>query len=113
MTDLGDQSARNGFQKYAAQIADEALDHPIVTEVMFELRDNLNVGPETLEAYGIAKVATYAAQVACAITYGHDPDILRLTPAEANSVILEQAARATYDGVPTHIIDTTKRDDTN
>ena len=88
-----------------ANTANEAVDHPLVEGVMAELRDNLGVSDSGLPAYGIRKVARYAAQVARAQALGFDPESLRMTPTEATSVQLRLAAEATLLGVPVHMIE--------
>lgn len=60
---------------------------------------------EQLKGYGLHKVAMYAAQVARAQALGFDPDLLRATPEEANSALLERAAHLVFEGVPTFVID--------
>lgn len=95
----------NFTREEAVATADLALKHPLVVGVMAELRKNLRVSATGLPAWGIAKVAHYAAQVAFAIAYGVDPDVLRLTPEEARSVLLRLAAEAVANGIPTHLID--------
>lgn len=93
------------FRKDAATAADEALRHPLVVDVMAELRSNLGVSDDGLPAYGIAKVAHYAAQVAYAVALDVDPNVLRMSPSEARSVQLELAADAVLNGVPTKLIE--------
>ena len=88
-----------------ANKANEAVEHPLVEGIMAELRDNLGVTDTGLPAYGIRKVALYAAQVARAQALGFDPELLRLTPDEANSAQLQLAAEATLLGIPVHMID--------
>lgn len=65
------------WQQEFAKHADETLQHPIVAGVMAELLDNLGVSAQGLPAYGLAKVAHYAAQVARAQALGLDPEVLR------------------------------------
>lgn len=97
-------TASDWKQKHADE-ASRVLEHDIVKRVMAELAGNLGVELDGLPAYGIAKVATTAAQVARAQALGFDPDLLRLTPDEANSAMLERAAEAVLQGVPTYLID--------
>jgi hypothetical protein len=91
-------------QQHAAE-SEKALEHPIVASAIVELRDNLGVSENSFPAYGIAKVATYAAQVARAQALGIDPEDLRLTADEARSEMLRLAAEAAFDGVPVDILD--------
>lgn len=91
-----------------ATAADRTIEHPIVERVMAELRANLGAGDKGLPAYGIAKVAHVAAQVARAQALGFDPDLLRMTDGEARSEQLRVAAEATILGVPVHLIDPTE-----
>ncbi len=88
-----------------ADAADATLAHPIVDRCMAELRMNLGVSDDGLPAYGIAKVAAYAAQVARAQALGVDPELLRVTSEEANSLTLELAAEASLAGIPVHMLD--------
>lgn len=93
------------LQEMIARAADIALKHQLVVDVMAELRQNLGVTGDGLPAYGIAKVAHYAAQVAFAQALGLDPDLLRLSPGQAMSEQLRIAAEAVAAGIPTHLID--------
>lgn len=95
----------SAFSDEAATAAAMAIRHPLVVGVMAELRDNLGVSDDGLPAYGIAKVANYAAQVAFAVAYGVEPDVLRLSKEEANSELLRRAAEAVGNGIPTYMID--------
>jgi hypothetical protein len=84
----------------------KALDHPLVAGVMEEYADNMNFDPKVgLPAYGMMKVAMYAAQVARAQALGFDPDMLRMSRDEANSALWDIAAEAVFAGVPTTILD--------
>jgi hypothetical protein len=92
-------------QQHATE-AEKALEHPIVASAIAELRDNLGISENSpLPAYGIVKVATYAAQVARAQALGIDPEALRLTADEVRSEMLRLAAEAAFDGVPVDILD--------
>lgn len=93
------------WKQLHANAADETLRHPLVVGVMAELRGNLGVSDDGLPAYGIAKVAHYAAQVARAQALGFDPELLRMTPDEANSAQMELAAAAVFAGVPVTLVD--------
>ncbi|MFP7833113.1 hypothetical protein [Marisediminicola sp. LYQ134] len=94
------------WKDHHANEAAKALDHPLVEDVINELAENLGVDPEKgLPAYGMRKVALYAAQVARAQTLGIDPEALRMTPDEANSHMLALAAEATFKGIPTYMLD--------
>ena len=85
--------------------ADKALEHQLVRDVMAELRENLGVSDTGLPAYGIAKVAHYAAVVARAQAFGFDPDLLRLSNEEATSEQMRLAAELVLKGVPVHMIE--------
>lgn len=100
------------WKQLHANAADETLKHPLVQDVMAELRGNLGVSDDGLPAYGIAKVAHYAAQVARAQALGFDPDLLRMTPEEADSAQLQIAAAAVLAGVPVTMIPTPTADET-
>ena len=80
--------------------SDAALEHEMVVRVMAELRENLGVPDTGLPAYGIAKVAHYAAAVARAQALGFDPNLLKMTNDEATSEQLRLAAELVFRGVP-------------
>lgn len=90
--------------RHAAE-SEKALNHELVREVMSELRGNLHVPEDGLEAYGIQKVAYYAASVARAQALGFDPNLLRMTPTEATSVQMRLAAELVLKGVPVHLVE--------
>ena len=98
-------SDRGDWKQRHANEAHRAVEHPLVQEVMAEFADNMGFALTGLPAYGLAKVAHYAAQVARAQALHFDPELLRLTPEEANRVQWELAARAVYEGVPTTVIE--------
>jgi len=88
----------------AVEISDATVEHPIVERVMAELRGNLEVGDDGLPAYGIAKVAAYAAQVGAALALGYNPEILRTSSPEARAYLENLAAAAAAAGVPVHVV---------
>lgn len=88
-----------------ANKASASIKHELVEGVIEEFMDNIGVADKGLPAYGIRKVAHYAAMVARADALGFDPNLLRLTPDEATSLQLELAARAVFEGVPTWVLD--------
>lgn len=93
-----------------AEASAAADEHPIVQQVIDNLVENLtnNFGPvagNQLVRASIQKVAHVGAQVARAQCLGFDPDLLRLTPDEANSALMRQAAEMVFRGVPTQIVD--------
>lgn len=96
---------RLAFQKSVSDRADQALAHPIVESVMAELRGNLGVPDDGLPAYGIVKVAHYAASVAIAQTVGVDPDLLRMNADEASAEVLRIAAEMVGHGIPVVTVD--------
>lgn len=98
MSDL-DWKARHAVE------SEKALEHELVREVMAELRGNLNVSDDGLAAYGIQKVAYYAASVARAQALGFNPNLLRMTESEANSVQVQMAAELVFNGVPVHMVE--------
>ena len=87
-----------------ANEADRAVGHELVEGVVAELLDNLGIADGGLPAYGIRKVAHYAAMVARAQALGFDPNLLRLSSKEATSEQLRVAAEAVRLGIPTHLI---------
>jgi hypothetical protein len=88
-----------------ANAASESIKHDLVEGVIEEFMDNVGIPDTGLPAYGIRKVALYAAQVARAHALGFDPNLLRMTPDEATSHQLDLAARAVLAGVPVHMLD--------
>ena len=79
----GEPNGMDEFRALVAQIADGVIEHALVEGVMAELRSNLGVSDEGLPAYGIAKVAHYAAQVAIATAWSVNPDVLKMTARES------------------------------
>jgi hypothetical protein len=90
-------------QQFANE-AEKALDHEAVQHAIQEFADNMGFVLEGLPAYGLNKVAHYAAMVARAQALGIDPDELRYTPEEANGALMEKAAQMVYAGVPTKVV---------
>lgn len=95
----------SGWKQAHARQAARALGHELVRDVMEELRVNLRAPEGGLEVYGIAKVASYAAQVARAQALGFDPDLLRLSDEEADEEILKIARQAAESEVPVWVVD--------
>lgn len=93
------------WKQVHADIATKAIKHKLVEDAIEELMFNLNLEDDGLPAYGIRKVASIAAQVARAEALGIHPDWLRLSTDEANSQLLEIAARAALSGVPVHMLE--------
>ena len=87
-----------------ANEASKAVKHPICQAVIEELIDNLGVSHKGLPAYGIRKVALYAAQVARAQALGFDPDLLRVNAAEANDEQRKFLAAFERGGVPVVVV---------
>jgi hypothetical protein len=88
-----------------ANSASASIKHQLVEGVIEEFMDNIGLPDSGLPAYGIRKVAHYAAMVARAEALGFDPNLLRMTNEEATSHQLELAARAVALGIPTHLIE--------
>lgn len=87
-----------------ALVAGKAIEHPLVQAVMTEYARNMGFDPKTgLPAYGMMKVAMYAAQVARAQALGLDPELLRTTTDEAAEAQLERARSSVAAGIPTII----------
>lgn len=86
-----------------ANAASASIRHELVEEVISEFMANIGVVDTGLPAYGIRKVALYAAQVARADALGFDPNLLRMTAGEVESHQLDLAARAVLAGVPVHM----------
>ncbi len=97
-------TARDWKQVHADK-ADEAVAHALVQGVIQEQLENLGREDSALSRYGLAKIATYAAQVARAQALGFDPELLRLSPDEADAEGLARARLAVELGKPTWLID--------
>ncbi|WP_454295046.1 hypothetical protein [Salana multivorans] len=95
----------DGWKQEHAEAANVAVEHPLVAAAIEEYLGNLGIKDSGLPAYGIRKVAVYAAQVARAQALGIDPERLRLTSEEARSELLHFAAHSVLDGVPTYFIE--------
>lgn len=95
------ESEKNSF----ADAAYAAVDHPTVRQAMEEYAENMRFELSGLPAYGLEKVARYAAMVARCQAVGVDPDEMRLTPAESRSALLHKAADLVYEGIPTMLIE--------
>ena len=93
------------WKQQHANDAELAAEHPMVERVMHEFARNMGFELEGLPRFGMMKVASIVAQVARAQALGFDPELLRLTPQEANSVMMDVAARAVVSGVPVTVID--------
>ena len=106
----GEPNGMDEFRALVAKIADGVIAHALVEGVMAELRGNLGVSDDGLPAYGIAKVAHHAAQVALATAWGVNPDALKMTTGEAASEQWRMAAEAVLNGVPTHVIEGDEED---
>lgn len=65
-----------------ADEASKSIEHELVEDVIEEFMDNIGLKDKGLPAYGIRKVALYAAQVARADALGFDPNLLRSTEDE-------------------------------
>ena len=89
----------------------KAVDHELVEGVIAEFMDNINVPDEGLPAYGIRKVAMYAAQVARAQALGFDPELLRSNRAESTEAQIELARMATESGIPVQWIGIASQDE--
>ncbi|TFD80728.1 hypothetical protein E3T54_03015 [Cryobacterium sp. Sr8] len=87
-----------------ANAASESIEHPMVEGVIEEFMGNVGLADVGLPAYGIRKVALYAAQVARAHALGFDPELLRLTAAECGAEQLALAERAATLGIPVRVI---------
>ena len=90
---------RQDWKQVHANEAEKALVTPLVQDVIEELLDNLGTD-SALVRCGITKVASYAAQVARAQALGFDPELLRLSPDEADAQGLAKARMAVAHGKP-------------
>jgi hypothetical protein len=90
----------SNWKQHHANEAEKALRHPLVQSVMEEFAGNMGFRLEGLPAYGMAKVASAAAQVARAQALGFDPVLLRLSSSEADEEVLRLARIAAERGVP-------------
>lgn len=87
-----------------AKKCDAAVEHNLVENVIEEFMGNIGLADTGLPAYGIRKVAMYAAQVARAQALGFDPELLRMNHTEATEVQMKLAAHATRSGIPVTIV---------
>lgn len=97
--------ASSDWKNEHANQASASIKHELVEGVIEEFMDNIGVADKGLPAYGIRKVAHYAAMVARADALGFDPNLLRMSNEEATSHQLDLAARAVLAGVPVHMLD--------
>lgn len=86
------------------RLADEALAHPLVVRVMDEFAGNMGFKLEGLPAYGLAKVAHYAAMVGTALALRIDPNALRTTPVEDREEAERLLRKLHASGIPTHVM---------
>lgn len=100
---MSDKSA--DWKRQHANDASASISHPLVEDVIAELLTNLGLPHGGLPAYGVRKVALYAAQVARAQALGFDPELLRLTEDEGNKAQMALAAELVWRGVPVHLIE--------
>lgn len=77
MTSIVAHRQRQLIRDAVVENGNKTLEHPLVIDINNELADNLNVTKEGLGGYGIAKVAIYSAQIATALAWGIDPEIIR------------------------------------
>ncbi len=98
------------WKEQHANEASKSTKHELVEGVIEEFMDNIGLADTGLPAYGIRKVAHYAAMVARAHALGFDPNLLRMTNEEATSHQLDLAARAVVAGIPVHMLDIDRPD---
>lgn len=97
-------SADFDWKNAHANESNKAVEHELVEGVIEEFMDNIGVADRGLPAYGIRKVARYAAMVARAQALGFDPNALRMSGSEASEQQLELIRMAVAAGVPVHTI---------
>ena len=98
------------WKKQHANESDKAWIHPLVRDVIDEQIGNIvRCGPwkedDALLRMGLSKIAMYAAQVARAQALGFDPELLRMSPEEADSTLLKFAEMAVRAGKPVSIVE--------
>jgi hypothetical protein len=93
------------WKQHHANEAEKALDNEMVRNAMQEFARNMGFQLDGLPAYGLAKVAHYAASVARAQALGFDPDLLRLSAGEATERQLALAEEAALSGKPVWVIE--------
>jgi hypothetical protein len=98
------------WKQHHADTAEKALEHPLAAGYRDEFVDNMrrNFGVDLgdgLPAAGLAKVCSAVAQVARAEALGFDPELLRLSPEEADRVLLQRAVIAARTGKPVWAIE--------
>lgn len=85
------------------EIADEAAkawDTKLVQDALTEFAGNLRFERKGLPEYGLMKIVNYVATVAHAQARGIDPELLRLSPEEAEAALLERARAMVAAGKP-------------
>lgn len=75
-------------QEFANE-TEKAIFHPITERAIEELLFNLNKDQSSMEYYGIIKLCNTVGQVARAQALGIDPEILRMSDAEAQEAMLQ------------------------
>lgn len=87
------------WKEHHANEAGKAWTHPMVERVMQEYADNMGFDAKVgLPAYGMMKIAMYAAQVARAQALGFDPELLRLTAAHRSGRVTQASVKKSLAG---------------
>lgn len=104
------------WKLHHANESEKAFQQPLVKSCVDEFVENMraNVGvdiSEGLPSYGLHKCMSAAMQVARAEALGFDPELLRLSSAEATEQQLKLAETAAKLGKPVWIIEAGSGDD--
>lgn len=93
------------WKQHHADESEKVFENESVQTVMQEFADNMGFKLKGLLKYGLMKVISYTAQVARAQALGFDPELLRMTPDEANEQMLEKARIAVESGKPVWVME--------
>lgn len=90
MSDLS-RSDASDLRREIADEAEKVWDAKLVQEVLTEFAGNMGFERKGLPEYGLMKIVNYVASVAHAQARGLDPEVLRMSPEEAEAAILKRA----------------------
>lgn len=92
------------WKEHHANEAGKALDNEMVQHVLTEFAGNMGFKRAGLPEYGMTKIVLTVAAIARAEALGFDPELLRLTPGEADEELLKKARIAAESGKPVWVI---------
>lgn len=85
--------------------SERAAEHPLIEDALTEFARNMGFERKGLPEYGLLKIVATVAIVVRARTLGFDPELLRLTPEEANERLQAKARAMVAAGIPTLRVD--------